>query len=109
MEIDDEIELQWTETNDAWAVEEGLPSGTGFSTKVPPGFDGGSSWFANEEMTDDWLDMTTIEDGKKAPLLKSRLIGLHVETAISVEVRNGCLMRLRRRLRNQKIDILTLM
>ena len=26
------------------------------STKVPPGFDGRTSWFAYEEAIDDWVD-----------------------------------------------------
>ena len=45
------------------------------STKVPPGFDGRTSWFAYEEAIDDWVDFTTLEIDKRGPALKNRLVG----------------------------------
>ena len=45
------------------------------STKVPPGFDARTSWFAYEEAIDDWTDLTTLEADKRGPALKNRLVG----------------------------------
>jgi hypothetical protein len=45
------------------------------STKVPPGYDGRTSWFAYEEAIDDWVDFTTLEADKRGPALKNRLVG----------------------------------
>ena len=33
------------------------------------------SWFRYEELVDDWATFTTIEESKRGPLLKSRLVG----------------------------------
>ena len=30
------------------------------TTKIPPGFDGRTSWFAYEEAIDDWCDITEL-------------------------------------------------
>ena len=43
--------------------------------KVPPGFDGRTSWMAYEELILDWEDITLLEQGKRGPALKSRLHG----------------------------------
>ena len=32
----------------------------GISTKIPPMFDGRTSWFQYEELIDDWVDLTTL-------------------------------------------------
>ena len=48
---------------------------TGVANKVPPAYDGRTSWFAYEELIDDWVDMTTLEPTKHGPALKSRLSG----------------------------------
>ncbi len=52
---------------------------TGLTTKVPPMFDGRTSWFQYEELIDDWLDLTTLGPDKHGPALKNRLMG---ETAV---------------------------
>ena len=62
--------------NDAWAAEDHVdgPKPT-MTNKIPPTFDGRSSWFAYEEKLDDWLDITTVDPEKQGPSLKNRLIG----------------------------------
>ena len=52
-----------------------LPPGVTMSPKVPPGFDGRSSWMAYEELILDWEDITVLDNGKRGPALKSRLFG----------------------------------
>ena len=47
----------------------------GMSSKIPPSFDGRTSWFQYEEMIDDWLDLTTLDPAKHGPALKNRLTG----------------------------------
>ena len=43
--------------------------------KIPPSFDGRSSWFSYEEAVDDWVDITTLDAEKLGPSLKNRLTG----------------------------------
>ena len=43
--------------------------------KIPPSFDGRSSWFSYEEALDDWVDITTLDAEKQGPSLKNRLVG----------------------------------
>ena len=43
------------------------------STKIPPLSDGSTSWFKNEELIDDWLDLTVLEAEKRGPALKTDL------------------------------------
>ena len=43
--------------------------------KVPPGFDGRTLWFACEEASDGWCDITELDPTKRGPALKSRLEG----------------------------------
>ena len=50
-------------------------SGGGITTKIPPLSDGSTSWFKNEGMIDDWLDLTVFEAEKRGPALKNRLVG----------------------------------
>ena len=38
--------------------------------KIPPSFDGRSSWFSYEEAVDDWVDITTLDPEKLGPSLK---------------------------------------
>ena len=45
------------------------------STKIPPAFDGRSSWFAYEEAIDDWCDVTELDPEKRGPALRNRLDG----------------------------------
>ena len=47
----------------------------GITTKVPPLFDGKTSWFQYEELIDDWVDLTTLDEDKHGPALKNRLVG----------------------------------
>ena len=57
-------------------VSDAVPQGDLQSTpKVPPAFNGRSSWFAYEEAIDDWLDFTTLDPEKWGPSLKNRLTG----------------------------------
>ena len=45
------------------------------TTKVPPGFDGKTSWFEVEDAIDDWCDRTELESQKWWPALRNRLEG----------------------------------
>ena len=45
------------------------------TTKIPPTFDGRSSWFAYEEAIDDWCDVTELDADKRGPALRNRLDG----------------------------------
>ena len=38
-------------------------------------FDGSASWFKDEELIDDWLNLTVFEPGKRGPAVKNRLVG----------------------------------
>ena len=48
---------------------------TQVTTKVPPQFDGKTSWFAFEDAIDDWCDITELEAEKWGPALRNRLEG----------------------------------
>ena len=48
---------------------------TWITTKIPPLFDGSTSWFKYEESSDDWLDLTVLATGKRGPVLRNRLVG----------------------------------
>ena len=50
-------------------------AGSGSTTQIPPLFDGSKSWFKYEELIDDWLDFTVLEETKRGPALKNRLVG----------------------------------
>ena len=45
------------------------------TTKVAPAFDGGTSFFAFEDATDDCCDNTKLEPEKRGPALRNRLEG----------------------------------
>ena len=57
------------ESADQWTASHGI------TVKIPPLFDGLTSWFRYEELIDDWLDLTQLEAGKRGPALKIRLFG----------------------------------
>ena len=57
------------ESTDQWTAA------SGFTTKIPPLFDGSTSCFKNEELIDDWLGLTLLDAGKRGPALKNRLGG----------------------------------
>ena len=52
-----------------------LMMATQVTTKVPPGFDGKTSWFAFEDAIDDWCDITELESEKWGPAPRNRLEG----------------------------------
>ena len=52
-----------------------LPHGASMSPKVPPSYDGRNSWFAFEELVNDWCDSATLDTDKRGPALKNRLSG----------------------------------
>jgi hypothetical protein len=52
-----------------------LPHGALMSTKVPLAFDGRGSWFASEEMVQDWEDSFVLGTKSRGPALKLRLTG----------------------------------
>ena len=76
---------QWMETKDrpaeslvgAYCAEstDQWTAGSGIMTKIPPLFDGSTSWCKYEELIDDWLDLTVPEAEKRGPALKNRLVG----------------------------------
>ena len=49
--------------------------GIKMTPKVPPQFNGQSSWFEYEDLIDDWLGITTLDADKHGPSLKNALIG----------------------------------
>ena len=42
----------------------------GITSKIPPAYDGTTSWFNHEELIEDWLDLTVREVTKRGPALK---------------------------------------
>ena len=52
-----------------------LPAGAVMTPKIPPAFDGRASWFAFEELIDDWDDSATLARELRGPALKDRLNG----------------------------------
>ena len=59
----------------AFAAENTAGPGLQSTPKIPPSFDGRSSWFAYEEAVDDWVDITTLGAEKLGPSLRNRLGG----------------------------------
>ena len=54
--------------DEAWSTDK-------MTAKVPPAYDGLSSFFAYEEYVEEWLLITTVDPEKQAPLLRFRLKG----------------------------------
>ena len=52
-----------------------LRPGEVMNHKTPPAFDGHMSWFMYEELVLDWLDLCSLDEKKRGPALKARLIG----------------------------------
>ena len=48
---------------------------TQVTTKIPPAYDGRTSWFAFEDAIDDWCDITELDEDKLGPALRNRLEG----------------------------------
>ena len=44
-------------------------------TKMPPSFDGKTSWFAFEDAIDNWCDITELDDDRRGPAFRNRLEG----------------------------------
>ena len=59
---------------DSFKTEE-LPAGALLTSKIAPAFNGRQSWFAYEELIEEFLDITVLDDDKVGPALRSRLIG----------------------------------
>ena len=55
--------------------EDWLQTSLGTTSKIPPMYDGRTSWFKYEELIDDWIDLTTMDEAKHGPALKNRLTG----------------------------------
>ena len=51
-----------------------LSPGQLFNVKVPPAFDGRSSFFAYETLVYEWRDITVIDKEKQGAMLRTRLI-----------------------------------
>ena len=56
------------QSTDEWTAASGITS------KIPPLFDGLTTWFKYEELIEDWLDLTELEESKRGPALMNRLI-----------------------------------
>ena len=50
-----------------------------YTTKIPPSYNGKTSWFAYEDAVLDWIDITELDDVKQGPALKN---GLRDEAAV---------------------------
>ena len=50
-------------------------AGSGITTKIPPRFEGSTSWFKHEELVDDSLDLIVLEAENRGPVLKNRFVG----------------------------------
>ena len=59
----------------SFATGDSAVTGLQSTPKIPPSYDGRSSWFAYEEAVDDWVDITTLDGDKQGPSLKNRLVG----------------------------------
>ena len=69
-------QIQVLDDHDAYAVSTDHKSqGLRMTPKVPPQFDGQSSWFEYEDLIDDWLGITTLDAEKHGPSLKNALVG----------------------------------
>eukprot|EP00438_Fugacium_kawagutii_P029373 Skav202091 [mRNA] locus=scaffold513:194559:195140:- [translate_table: standard] len=66
---------------DAYAMRGGRPQQQmihmtqQMTTKIPPSYDGKTSFFAFEDAIDDWCDITELEVEKRGPALRNRLEG----------------------------------
>ena len=50
-----------------------------YTTKIPPSYNGKTSWFAYEDAVLDWIDITELDENKQGPALKN---GLRDEAAV---------------------------
>lgn len=65
------------EGDTAFAVHAAVPISSlqQVTTKIPPAFDGRTSWFAYEDLIDEWCDVTELDPDKRGPALRNRLDG----------------------------------
>ena len=77
MDSDEEqLQIVSYEEPDAFAASQADNRlGIKMTSKVPPQFDGQSSWFEYEDLIDDWLGITTLDADKHGPSLKNALVG----------------------------------
>ena len=59
----------------AFAASSDATQGIRRTPKIPPWFDGTTSWFEYEDLIDDWLGITTLTPRKHGPSLKNFLVG----------------------------------
>ena len=63
-------------SSSTYRTYEAQPSaGVKMTPKIPPSFDGQSSWFEFEDLIDDWVNITTLSAEKLGPSLKNALTG----------------------------------
>ena len=67
--------MDYDEEDMSFAAADQAGPGLQSTPKIPPSFDGRSSWFSYEEAIDDWVDITTLDQEKQGPSLKNRLVG----------------------------------
>ena len=53
----------------------GLMPGELYSSKIPPAWNGEGSFFMYQQLVEDWLDLTSLDEEKQGPALKHRLWG----------------------------------
>ena len=58
-----------------FAASSDATHGIRMTPKIPPSFDGTTSWFEYEDLIDDWLGITTLTPRKHGPSLKNSLAG----------------------------------
>eukprot|EP00971_Amphidinium_carterae_P281867 5595376-Amphidinium_carterae.1 len=56
-------------TRHLWSMQ------TPATTRIPPSYDGRTSWFQVEEAVEDWNDLAELESPRRGPALKRRLEG----------------------------------
>ena len=71
---DDEDEYVALSAANVYGTSE-LAPGQHMSTKVPPSWNGQGSWFAFEELVQDWQDICILDAEKQGPALRNRLAG----------------------------------
>ena len=47
-----------------------------WTAKIPPSYDGSTSWLKYEEPVERWLDLIVLEFSQRGPALKNRLFGI---------------------------------
>ena len=72
---DSDDEMLPAHVGDAYLGHEDMASSQAvMTTKIAPSYNGRTSWFAYEELIDEWVDLTTINPDKQGPDLRNRLV-----------------------------------